>query len=178
VIGLVTVLQLVAAAIVAGLVGLPLTVLPSPLLGWLAVPAFAIGVGGVYVRSVSLVTASASLALVEYALALVITGAAVDFVTATALGAALFLLLQVVHFAGHVGDAVTGRRVVATHVRSWLGIVVLGAGASVALPVVATSVRLAVAGVSLPLVVIASAGGALLAAGGALWLVTRSSTAS
>jgi hypothetical protein len=167
------ILRFVAAVIVAGLVTLPLTVLPSPYLAWLAVPAFALGVAGLVVLSVPFVTASASLALVEYGLALVVRGAPVSLAWAAALGVALVLLLEIVHLASRIDGAVIGRRVVWTHVRSWLGTVALGAASSAVLVLGGTSLRLAVAGTSLPIVVVASAAGALLAAGGVLWLVTR-----
>jgi hypothetical protein len=168
-----TIVQVVAAIVVAGLVGLPLVFMPSPFLAWLAGPAFVVGVAGVLLVSVPLVTATASLALIEYALALVTSGAPVDLVTASGFGAALFLLLELVHLAGRIQDATVGRSVVATHVRSWLAIVALGAAASAALSIGGSLLRLAVAGTSLPLVVVASAVGALLTVAGVLVLLTR-----
>jgi hypothetical protein len=172
-VGLVVGLRSVAAVIVIGLVTCPLIVLPSPYLAWLAVPALVLGVAGLIVLSVPLVTASASLALVEYALALVIRGAPVDVISAAAVGTALVLLLEAVHLASRIDGAVIGRAVVWTHVRSWLAIVALGVASSAMLAFGGTSLRLALTGTSLPLVVVASAAGALLAVGGVLWLVTR-----
>jgi hypothetical protein len=169
------VMLMVALVLMAALVGLPFAVLPSPLLAWFAVPGFLAGAAGVVTRSVPLVTASASLALIEYAVALTIAAAPVDVVTATGFGAALFVLLELVHLAGRVHGAHIGRSVVAIHVRHWLVIVALGAAAAVALPAGAAALRLAVSGVPLALVVIASALGALLAAAGVLARVHETS---
>lgn len=168
----VTVMRLVAILIAAALGGLPLTVLPSPVLGWLAVPGFVAGTAGVIARSVPLVTVSASLAMIEYALALVVAGAPVDVVTATGFGAALFVLLELAHLAGRMHGAAVGRAVIVLHLRHWMVIVALGAVTSVVLAIGATALRLAVAGTSLPLAVIASAVGALLAVAGVLARVT------
>lgn len=165
-------MRLVALLVVAALAGLPLAVLPSPVFAWLAVPGVAVGTAGVIVLSVPLVTVSASLAMIEYTLAVVVAGAPVDVVTATGFGAALFVLLEVVHLAGRMHGAAVGRTVIATQARHWLLIIVIAGTAAIALSVGASALRLVVAGTSLPFAVIASAAGALLAAAGVLARVT------
>jgi hypothetical protein len=165
-------LRLVAVVLVAGLAGLPLAILPSPLLAWPAVGGFLAGAAGVAVLSVPLVTASGAIALLAYAAALVVTGAAVDVVVATGVGTALLLLLEVVHLAGRIDGAAVGRDVVAMQVRHWLAALALGAVASLVLVTGGTALALAVAGTSLPVVVAASGLGALLAVAGVLVRMT------
>jgi hypothetical protein len=165
-------MRLAAALLVAVLVGLPLTVLPSPPVTWLAVPALVVGGAGVVVLSVPLATAGASLALIAYALALVIAQPPGDPVVAIALGVTLVLLLALVHFAGRVQGAAVGPSVIPAQVRHWLAVVALGALAAVVLTAGAVVLGGTLGGAALPVVVVVAALGALLAVAGAIALVT------
>jgi hypothetical protein len=166
-------MRFVAFALLLALVALPLAVLPSLPLAWLAVPGFIIGVVGVIALSVPLVTAGAALALIEYTLALTITKTPVDVVTAAGFGAAVFLLLQLVHFAGRVHGATIGSAVIASQIRHWLAIVGIASAVTIVLTIGAPAVRLALTGVPLPLVVVAGALGALVTIGGVIALARR-----
>ena len=166
-------MRLAAAVLLAALVGFPLAVLPSPLLAWLAVPGLILGAAGVAALSITFVTASASLALIEYALALTIVQRPVDVVAAAGFGAALFLLLELVHFAGRVHGATVGPSVIASQVRHWSAIVTIGVASAIVLTMGGAGLRLALPGVALPLVVIAGALGALATVAGVIALVTR-----
>src|SRR5262249_2897263 len=63
-------IRLAIATLVVLVVGIPLAILPAAPISWLAVAAAATGGVGVLALSVSLVTASATLSLIGYALAL------------------------------------------------------------------------------------------------------------
>jgi predicted Co/Zn/Cd cation transporter (cation efflux family) len=164
-------LRLAAGVLLAILVAVPLAVLPAAPVTWLAVPALGVGGAGVMVLSVPMVTAGASLALIAYAAALVIAGPAVDPVVAIALGAALVLLLALVHFAGRVHGAALGPAVIAAQVRHWLMIVALGVAAAVGLTVGGMVLGPTLGGASLPVVVVAAALGALMTTAGVIALV-------
>ncbi len=166
-------LRLATCGLVAVLAALPLAVEPSPFVTWLAVPALLLGLAAAVARSVPLATASAVVALIEYALALVIAREPVDVVTAVGLGVALFLLLQLVHFAGRVHGAAVSRAVLVSQLRAWLGIAVIGAVAAIVLMTTGAAFRLVLSGAALPAVVIAGALGALAASAGVILLVMR-----
>ena len=106
-------------------------------------PALGVGGTGVLALSVPMVTAGASLALIAYALALVIARPPVDLVAAIAFGAALVLLLALVHFAARVRGAALGPEVIATQVRHWLMIVAVGVVAAIGLTAAAAALRCA-----------------------------------
>ena len=165
-------MRLASAILVAVLAALPLSVLSAPPITWLAVAALIVGGAGVAVLSVPVVTAGASLALIAYTLALVIARAAVDPITAIALGATLVLLLALVHFAGHVHGAAVAASVVASQIRQWLAIVTVGIAAALVLTAGGVVMSGALRGAPLPVVVAAAALGALLAAAGVIALVT------
>jgi predicted Co/Zn/Cd cation transporter (cation efflux family) len=165
-------MHLAALVLVAVLVAIPLAVLPAAPVTWLAILAFGVGGAGVIVRSTPIVTTGASLALIAYASALVIAGPAVDPVAAIAVGAALVLLLALVHFAGRVQGAALGPTVLASQVRHWLMIVALGAAAAGALTAGGVVLGPTLRGASLPVVVVAAALGALMTTAGVIALVT------
>jgi len=119
-------MRLAAAALVAVLVAFPVAARPAAPITWLAVVALAVGGVGVSVLSVTLVTIGGALALITYALALVLAQPAIDLVAATVFGATLVLLLALVHFAAHVRGAILGRAVVAGQIRRWLAVVAAG----------------------------------------------------
>jgi hypothetical protein len=171
-------MRLAAAVLVAVLVALPLAVLPSPPVTWLAGSGFVVGGVGAVALSVPLATAGASLALIAYALALVIVRPPLDPFAATAFGATLVLLLSLVHFAGRVQGAAIGPSVIASQIRRWLGIVLVGVVAAVGLTAAAAALGPMLQGAALPLVVAAAALGALVTVAGALALVTSNDDAS
>jgi predicted Co/Zn/Cd cation transporter (cation efflux family) len=165
-------LRLAAGVVLAVLVAIPLAVLPAAPVTWLAMPALGVGGAGVLVLSVPIVTTGASLALIAYASALVIAGPAVDPVAAIAVGAALVLLLALVHFAGRVQGAALGPAVLASQVRHWLMIVALGAAAAGGLTAGGVVLGSTLRGAALPVVVVAAALGALMTTAGVIALVT------
>jgi hypothetical protein len=165
-------MRLAAAILVAILVAFSLGVLPARPVTWLAGAALVVGVTGVVVLSVPVVAAGASLALIAYALALVIARPPVDVVAANAFGATLVLLLALVHFAARVRGAAIGRAVLATQIRQWLTIVAAGVVAAIGLAAAAAALGGALQGASLPVVVVTAALGALVTVGGAFALLT------
>jgi len=165
-------LRLPAAALLALVVAFPLAALPAGPVAWLAGLALVLGGVGVVVLSVTLVTVGGSLALVAYTLTLVIMRPAVDPVAAAALGAALVLLLALVHLAAHLDGAAVDRAVVARQVRGWLAVVALGVAVAGALTAGAIALAATVNGATLPVVVVAAALGAVLTAAGVTALVT------
>jgi hypothetical protein len=157
-------MRLAAVVLLAVLAALPWSVRPSPPpVAWLAVGVLAVGAAGVAAWSVPLVTAAGSLAVIAYALALTIVGPEVDLVTPLVLGAALVLLLALVHLAGRTRGASCAPSVVAAQARGWLAVVGLGAGIAVLLVAAAAPVGAALRGASLPVVIAASSLGALVA---------------
>jgi hypothetical protein len=169
-------MRLAAAILVAVLAAFPLGVLSAPPVAWLAVAALVAGGAGVIALSVPVVTAGASLALIAYALALVIARAAVDPVAAIAFGATLVLLLALVHFASHVHGAAVAVSVVAARIRQSLAIVAVGIAAALGLTAGGAALGGALRDAPLPVVVVAAALGALLAAAGVIALVTTRET--
>jgi hypothetical protein len=164
-------MRLAAAVLVAVLVAFPVSVMPAPPVTWLAVVALAVGGAGVVALSVPLVTAGAALALVAYALALVIARPEADSAAAIVFSALLVVLLALVHFAGRVEGAALGPAVVVSQLRQWLVVVTLGVVAAAVLAAGAAALGPVLAGAGLPLVVVAVALGALLAAAGVVALV-------
>ena len=165
-------MRLAAAVLVAVLGALPLGILPSPPVTWLAVPALVVGGAGVVALSVPLVTAGASLALIAYALALVIVRPSFDPVVALAFGATLVLLLALVHLAGHVHGAVIGPGVIATQIRHWLMVVAVGVVAAVVLTMGGAALAVTLQGAAFPVVIVVAALGALVTVAGVITLVT------
>ena len=166
-------LLVASCGLVGVLVALPLVVEPSLFVAWLAVPALLLGLAAAVLRSVALATACAVVALIEYALALMIARAPVDVVTGVGVGVVLFLLLQLVHFGSRAHGAVISRAALVSQLRAWLGVAVIGALAAIALTLVGEALRLALPGAALPAVVVAGALGALAATAGVILLVMR-----
>jgi hypothetical protein len=163
--------RLAALALMALVAALPLTVLPSPYLGWLAVPAVLVGGAGALALVPPLTTAGAAIALIEYALALLIARPAPDLITATGFGAALVLLLTLVHSASRLHGAWVSRAVVWSEGRQWLLAIAVGSLAAMGLTIVATALRLALPDAAAAAVV-AAALGALVTVGGVIALLT------
>jgi hypothetical protein len=165
-------LRLAAAVLLVVLVAFPVAVLPAAPVTWLAVVALAVAGGGIAVLSVPVTTAGAALALITYALALVIAQAPVDPVAAIGVGVDAVVLLTLVQFAGHAQGALLGPAVLAGRLRQWLAAAGLGAAVAGALVTVATLLELVLRGVTLPVVAAAAALGALLAMAGLVALMT------
>ncbi len=122
--------------------------------------------------SVSLVTASASLALIAYAVALTMARPAADPLTCVVLGGTLVLLLALVHVRHAVMAPLVGPGVVAAQIRHWLAMVALGVAGAAVLTLGGAVLGPALVGATLPVVVVAAALGALLAVAGVISLVT------
>ena len=167
-------MRLAALVLLAVLAALPLSVRPSsPPVTWLAAAALVVGGVGVIAWSVPLVTASGSLVVIAYALALVLAGPSADPLAAIALGSILVLLFALVHFAGRARGAALGPSVIASQVRQWLAVVGLGTVAAVMLTGAAVPLGVALRSATLPVVVIAAALGAVLTVAGIIVLVAR-----
>jgi hypothetical protein len=165
-------MRLAAFALLLGLAALPLSVRPAPPpVLWLTWAAFAVGGIGVLVWSVPLVTAAGVLALIGYALALVIVGPAADPLLAAALGAALVLLLALVHFAGRVRGAALGPGVVAAQARRSLAVAGLGVAAAMGLLAAAVPVGALLRSATFPVVVAVAALGVLMTMAGVIALI-------
>jgi hypothetical protein len=163
--------RLVAAPLVMLLVGLPLTVLPAAYLAALAALAGLVCGAGIVAFSVPVLTAGATLAIVEYALALSISKAPFGLPTAIGFGAALFLLIEVGDLAGRLRGAAVDGAVLRAVVRYWLAIVGIGAVLVAALAAVAAAAGRAAVLPESPLTGALVALGALLAAVGVSRLV-------
>jgi hypothetical protein len=155
------------------LAAVPVAILPAAPVTWLVALALTAGGAGVVMLSVALVTAGASLALIAYALALVLQRPAIDPLMAIAVGATLALLLPLAHFAARGHGAAVDRDVVAAQARRWLATVGLGAAVAAALTLGGAALGAALPGVTLPVLVATAALGALLAVAGAIALLTR-----
>ena len=164
--------RLTAVALITVLAGLPLTILPSPFLGALAALTLLVGGVGAIAASVPLATAGGTLALIEYALALVVARPDPDPITATALAAGLVLLLASTHFASLTRGAAVGYPVIRSQARHWLAIVALGMVGAALVTVGGQALALALRGAALPVIVAASALGAVLTVAGVIALVT------
>jgi hypothetical protein len=164
--------RLAAAILVLLLVAFPLAVWPAPPVTWLAMAALVVGLAGVVMFSVPLTRVGASLALVGYALALVIARPPVAAPASTALGVTLVLLLTLVHFAGRVQGAAVGASVVATQLREWLVIAAIGAVAALGLTAAAAALGPLILSASFPVVVAVAVLGALLTVAGVIALIT------
>ena len=166
-------MRLAAAVFVFVMAGFPMAVMPGPPVTWLAGVALVAAGAGVLVLSVTLVTVGGSIALIAYAVALLIVRSPIDPVAAGGFGATLVLVLALVHFAGRVDGAVLGPAVVATQARHWLAIVATGVGGGGGVTVGAKELRAALTGKKFHLVGFSAAIGALLAVGGVIALTTR-----
>jgi hypothetical protein len=163
--------RLAAAALLAVLVAFPVAVLPAAPVTWLAIVALAAGGAGVVALMVTLVTIGAALALIAYAVALVLARPAADPVAAAGFGATLVLLLALVHFAARVHGALVGPAVVAAQIRRWLLIVAAGVVAALALTAGGAVLGPVLLGATLPVVVVAATLGALMTVAGVVALV-------
>jgi hypothetical protein len=132
--------------LVVVLVGIPLLRAPSELVGALGAIAGMLCAGGLITLSIPLLTAGASVALAEYALALVwIASAPLDFVGAIGLGVALWLLFEVTAFAQRVRGVAVAPEVFREQARSWIA-----TGVAIALLSGVVTIATSVVGLRLP----------------------------
>jgi hypothetical protein len=109
-----------AVVLASALFALPLLSAPLPLISVIGLVAAALALVGIVAGWRWAVTAAACAYLVEYALALSVSAAPVDFVRAAGFGLALLLLLHTVDFARRVGSTAVERPVRIAHLRRWL----------------------------------------------------------
>jgi hypothetical protein len=167
-------MRLAAAVLVLVVVSFPVAVLPGPPVTWLAVVGGIVGGAGAVLLSVTLVTVGASVALIAYALALLIARpVGADPLTATSFGAALVVMLALVHFAARADAAALGPAVLATQLRQWLVTIAAGVLAAAGLTMAADLLGAVLAGTSQAVVVAAAALGAVLTVAGLIALTTR-----
>ena len=157
-------LRLAGLLLVAVLAIVPLTVLPGAPITWLAAVVLAVGGGGALTRSTTMVATGASLAVIAYALALVLERPVVDPVAAIAFGATLVLVLAVVHFAERVAGASVPSAVIAAQARHWLTVAGLGGAVAAGLTLGAAILAPLLTGARLPVVTAAAALGAAVTA--------------
>jgi hypothetical protein len=155
-------LRLAAILVLVVLVALPLAAWPAAPVTWLAGAALVVGGAGVVALAVSLTTVAAVLALLAYTVALVTARPTAEPVTAMVLGAALVLLLALVHLGHRVRAAVVEPAVIARQARDWLIVVALGLVAAAAGAWGGAALRPMLAALALPMVVIVAALGAVL----------------
>jgi hypothetical protein len=84
--------------------------------------------------------------------------------------------MALVHFTARVHGATIGPAVIGVQVRQWLGIIALGVVAALGLTAAAAVLGATLQGVSLPVVVVAAALGALMTTAGVIALVTTRQT--
>ena len=167
-------LRLAAILALVVLVALPLGVWPAAPVTWLAGAALVVGSAGAIALAVALTTVAAVLALLAYTVALLTARPAAEPASAMVFGAALVLLLALVHLGAAVRGAVLEPVVIARQARAWLTIVALGLVAATAGVVGGAVLGPALAGMALPMVVIAAAlGAALTMAGVSALMITR-----
>ena len=157
--------RLVAFALLLVVVALPLTVLPSPHLCWLLVPASLVGGLGVVALSAPVTTAGAAVALIAYAVALLIERPPPDLVVATLLGSALVLLLTVVHFARRVHGAAVSPAALRSEIREWSMTVAAGVLAVGVLTIAGTALRLLLPDAAAALVIVGALGALMAVVG-------------
>jgi hypothetical protein len=135
------------AALLTGVVFvLPLLTSSVPLVTVIGLVAACLATVAIVARWRWAVTAAACVFLVEYAAALSVSAAPVDFVGAAGFGLALLLLLHAQDFARRVGQTAVDRAVSLAHLRRWLGV-----GASALAATVFTLAMTGLLGTALPL---------------------------
>jgi hypothetical protein len=135
-------IRALAGLLVIVLVGIPLLETPSTLVGGLGLAAAVLCAGGIFRLSISLLTAGATLSLIEYALALWMPAGSPDFVGAIGIGVTLALLVQIVGFAARFRGVNVDARALWAQARSWAGTGAAAAAAAFLLAVGAGSVAL------------------------------------
>ena len=151
------------------LVAIPSVVHPTPGSAVISVIAGALGAVGVLLRVPALVTAGASLTLIQYAFTLLITNPPARVLIAVGLGVTLVLALDVsefcLRFHGATVDASAWRR----QTRHWLASVALGGLAASALGAAASLVSLGAPPTVPPLIAAVGALLTVVGVAGAVW---------
>jgi hypothetical protein len=114
-------IRVLAGALTLVLVGVPLLTASSAAVGGLGAAAGLLCGGAVIQLSTPLLAAGAALGLIEYALALLISGGSPDFVGAIVLGVTLSLLFHLTEFAGRFREVEVDVEVLRGQVRFWIG---------------------------------------------------------
>lgn len=114
-------IRVLAGVLTLVLVGIPLLTAPSAAVGGLGAAAGLLCGGAVIRLSIPLLAAGAAVGLIEYALALLISGGPPDFISAIVLGVALSLLFQLIEFAGRFREVEMDIEVLRSQVRFWVG---------------------------------------------------------
>jgi len=140
--------------------GFPLLVSATVPTGLLGLVAGALLAGGITSLRMPLVGAGAVVALIEYVVALLISGTPLDIVGALAFGAALSALVQVTGFAVCFRGAAVNPQVIRDQARTWIGGVAAAAGLGLLVVLAADGLAL---GLPAPLQPAVSALGVLLA---------------
>ncbi len=135
-------IRTLAGLLVLVLVGIPLLAAPSTLVGAFGLAAAALCAGGIFRLSIPLLTAGASLILIEYALALWMSAGSPDLVGAVGVGVTLALLFQIVGFAARFRGVAVDARVLWAQTRSWVGTGAASAAVAILLAVGAGSIAL------------------------------------
>jgi len=158
------VLALIPIAILAGL-----PVLAHPTSGFATVAAVAGGLcaAGAFARWRPLVTAGASLTLIQYTVSLI--GARGSVASAIVLGVAVALVLDVSEFVSRFHGVALGPRILRHQARHWIVSGALGALAALALAAVAALVRIGGPPALPPLLAAVGALVTALGAAGAVW---------
>jgi hypothetical protein len=160
------------AAILVALVplALPLLLVPSWLIAVGALVSAALFLTGVRWTSIPFVAAGATLALIDYTVALRLAARPPDVLTATAVGVTLVLVLEIVDFERRTGGAGIDPAVIRSQIRHWIGLVLGGAAACLGLTAGAMVFTVAVPPAGAAVVV---AAGILVAFAGAVWALGR-----
>ncbi len=145
-------IRVTAGLLALFVVGFPLLRVPGSGTELLGLVAATLCAGGIIGLSIPLLAAGATLAMVEYAFASVVSGGPPDVLGALVFGAALSLLLQTVAFAARFRGASVDPRVIRTHVRTWAGTGVAGVGVGLALAGGAGTVWLRLPSAAFPVV--------------------------
>jgi len=149
------------------LAGLPVAMRPTA--GFLAVAAVAgsLCAAGAFGRWRPLITAGATLTMIQYAFAL--TGAGSSPVSAAVLGVSLALVLDVSEFVRRFQRATMTAPALSRQVRHWIASVSLGVVAAAALAAVASLVRIGGPPALAPVLAAVGAVMAAVGVGGTVW---------
>ncbi|MBI4011426.1 MAG: hypothetical protein HY359_03880 [Candidatus Rokubacteria bacterium] len=130
-------IRALAGLLVLALAGLPVLAAPSWPIASVGAATALVGAAGVVRFSPPLLTAGGVLGLVQYGLALWLTAAPPDLLSAVALGVVLSLLIAVADVAARFRRAAVDARVFRAEVRDWAGSAAVEAAAGVVLVVAA-----------------------------------------
>ena len=126
-------IRALAGLLGAVLVAVPLLTAPVVPVALVAAVAGVVTATGVAFLRPSVCTAGAGLAIVEYAIALALSGESTDTLAAITLGVALLLFLMVVDFGAQFCGVALDQRALSGQIRHWVGWAVVAAPASAAL---------------------------------------------